>query len=284
MLKEEQRAPRNPHDPCTAAWKGGQRVLILSRRRNEKILFPGIHTAVQILAVKGNTVRLGIEAPPDVTVLRAELSDRHAESGATAAPAEPAEARFRALRHLVRNRLNGATIGLALLRQQVTAGRTNDLDRTVGLIEQEMQKLREQVEGKPAPAADPPQPSRKLRKALVVEDDQNERELLAGFLRVSGFDVDTAGDGCDALDYLRAGRRPDVVLLDMGLPRCDGATTAREIRRDPACAGLKIFAVTGHSPDEYDLEKGPGGIDRWFPKPVDPVLLVRELTQELRRA
>ena len=100
-------------------------------------------------------------------------------------------------------------------------------------------------------------------------------------LRLSGFAVDTAGDGCDALDHLRSGGRPDVVLLDMALPRCDGATTAREIRRDPACAGLKIFAVSGHSPNEYDLDHGPGGIDRWFHKPLDPAMLLRELTQEL---
>ena len=120
-----------------------------------------------------------------------------------------------------------------------------------------------------------------LRKALLVEDDQNERELLAGFLRISGFDVDTAGDGCDALDRFLAGTRPDVVLLDMGLPRCDGAATTREIRRDPSWAGLKIFAVTGHSPDEYDVDQGPRGIDRWFSKPLDPVALVRELTREI---
>jgi CheY-like chemotaxis protein len=115
----------------------------------------------------------------------------------------------------------------------------------------------------------------------LVEDEENERELLAGYLRLAGFAVDTAGDGCDALDHLHAGERPDVVLLDMSLPRCDGATTAREIRRDPACAGLKIFAVSGHSPNEYKLDRGHGGIDRWFHKPLDPAALLRELTQEL---
>ena len=50
----------------------------------------------------------------------------------------------------------------------------------------------------------------------------------------------------------------------MGLPRVDGPTAVREIRRNPAYAGLKIFAVTGRSPEEFDLERGPGGIDAWF--------------------
>jgi len=114
-----------------------------------------------------------------------------------------------------------------------------------------------------------------------VEDNANERELLAIFLRMAGVDVDTAGDGADALDYLRHRQRPDVVLLDMVLPRCDGATTVREIRRDPACAGLKIFAVTGRSPDDFDLARGPAGVDRWLQKPLDPGLLLHSLNQEL---
>ena len=56
--------------------------------------------------------------------------------------------------------------------------------------------------------------------------------MLALFLRNAGLDVDTACDGSDALDYLHTHRRPDVVLLDMGLPRCDGATVVRKVRWD----------------------------------------------------
>ena len=102
---------------------------------------------------------------------------------------------------------------------------------------------------------------------------------MALFLRSAGLDVATAGDGCDALDYLHTRERPDVVLLDMGLPRCDGATMVRTLRSDPAYSGLKIFAVTGHAPEEFDL--GPRGVDRWFRKPVDPMELVRNVNAEL---
>ncbi len=257
-------------------------MLVLSRRPNQKILLPGIDTTIQVVSIKGGAVRLGIDAPPEVTILREELQERPAERGARDAPAESAESRLRELRHSLRNRLNGMTIGLALLRKQVTAGSREDLERTIALIDAEMQMLRQQVEGEAAKKPAPPQAAiRKTPRALLVEDDQNERELLAGFLRLSGFAVDTAGDGCDALDYLRTGERPDVVLLDMGMPRCDGATTAREIRRDSAYAGLRIFAVTGHPATDYDLDMGPRGIDRWFNKPLDPAALLRELAQEL---
>jgi carbon storage regulator CsrA len=252
-------------------------MLVLSRRTNEKILFPSINATVQIVSVKGAVVRLGIDAPPEVAILREELQNRAEMGRANLAPAASTEARLRELRHMVRNRLNVTSVGLGLLRQQAKAGSTDDLERTIAKMEEEMQLLRRRLETDAAKTP-PPQPAVKVRKALLVEDDQNERELLAGFLRWSGFEVDTAGDGCDALDHLHAGQPPDVVLLDMGLPRCDGATTAREIRRDPACANLKIFAVSGHSPDEYDVAQGPGGIDRWFSKPIDPLLLLRELT------
>jgi carbon storage regulator CsrA len=256
-------------------------MLVLTRRPTEKILFPGINTAVQVVSIKGRTVRLAIDAPLEVVVLRDELQDRAAEWRGQVPLAEPSESQLRELRHMVRNQLNVATIGLALLRKQVQAGLSGDLEDTIVTIEQKMQMLQKCLDDEAAKSRSaPPKLTRKARKALLVEDDQNERELLAGFLRMSGFAVDTAGDGCDALDYLRTGERPDVVLLDMGLPRCDGPTTAREIRRDPAYAGLRIIAVTGHSPDEFDLHGGPGGIDRWFKKPLDPVALLRELTQE----
>jgi len=67
-------------------------MLVLSRRLNEKILFPAFRAAIQVLGIKGNTVRLGIQAPPDVKVLREELPDREAEESA-AAPrhTDPAE-------------------------------------------------------------------------------------------------------------------------------------------------------------------------------------------------
>jgi carbon storage regulator CsrA len=253
-------------------------MLVLSRRLNEKVLFPTVNATVTVMSIKGGTVRLGIEAPPQVPIVRAELQNRAAECGERPPPANPAESRLRGLRHLLRNRLSVTTVGLGVLRQQARAGLNAEMERTIAKIEEDMQLLRQRLEGEAATPAPPP-PSRPARRALLVEDDQNERELLAGFLRHSGFAVDTAGDGCDALDHLRVGERPDVVLLDMGLPRCDGASTAREIRRNPACDRLKIFAVSGHSPNEYNLDRG--GIDRWFAKPLDPAMLVRELTREL---
>jgi CheY-like chemotaxis protein len=117
-------------------------------------------------------------------------------------------------------------------------------------------------------------------KALVVEDDQNERELLAAYLRMGGLDVDVANDGQDALDYLHTHKRPDVVLMDLALPRCDGPTAIREIRNDPAIADVRIFAVTGRPRDQF----GDGGnfrVDRWFNKPLNAEDLLRDLRHDI---
>lgn len=257
-------------------------MLVLSRRLNEKILLPGVQVAVQVVAIKPGAVRLGIQAPPDVTVLREEVPDRAQEWG-PAQPAAPkeaeAEAQLRQLTQLMRNRTRIARTGLAQLRRQLEAGATAEALETLARLEEDLDLLRQRLDG----GVQPPAPRLPARRALLVEDNANERELLASFLRRSGIEVTTAADGEDALDTLKKRGRPDVVLLDMGLPRCDGPTAVRAIRRDPTYAGLKIFAVTGHVPDEFDLSTGPAGIDRWFQKPINPVELVQNLNQELDR-
>jgi CheY-like chemotaxis protein len=115
----------------------------------------------------------------------------------------------------------------------------------------------------------------------LVEDNANEREMLAWLLRRSGLEVDTVGDGLEALDRLKTRGRPDMLLLDMGLPRCDGPTTVREIRHNPDYTGIKIFAVSGHTPDEYGFASTDSGIDRWFCKPIDPASIIQNVSHEL---
>jgi carbon storage regulator CsrA len=273
-------------------------MLVLSRRLNEKIVLPDLRTAIQVVSVNKGVVRLGIEAPPEVTILRAEVQERQDqwkdESSARAAmqksappaaksvpaPQEsapsPAELRLAQLLQLLNNRLKISGVGLAQLRRQLQAGGSAEAEVLLHQLEDDLQMLRDRLERE---TKHPPV----RRRALLVEDNPNERELLASFLRKVGLDVDTASDGNDALDYLNHHRRPDVVLLDMGLPRCDGPTMVRTLRRDPAYSDLKIFAVSGHLPEEYDLAQGPGGIDRWFHKPINPADLVNDLNQDLEQ-
>lgn len=249
-------------------------MLVLSRRSNEKVLFPTLNVSVQVVAVKPGVVRLGIEAPPEVPVFREEVL----KGSAVCQPRPASEGLPREVRHALRNRLNAVHVGLALLRRQIEAGLSTDSRATLELLDREFQLVEQQM----APREEPPAPPvRARRQALVVEDDHNERELLAGFLRIAGLDVATAPDGCDALNYLRQNARPDVVFLDMVLPRCDGPTTLRTIRHDPALADLKVFAMSGYAPQHFGLEGSSSGFDRWLAKPLNPEVLLRDLTQEL---
>jgi carbon storage regulator CsrA len=258
-------------------------MLVLSRKLKESIVLPTVGATVQVVEIKRGVVRLGIDAPPEVTILREEVLGRSAEWGEGDSRQEekttPEGCRIEFTRTLP-DWLRSTGTGLGLLRLQLDAGMLEDARTTLARLQDEFQLLRYGLEGdleRPAASS----PAHKPAKALLVEDDCNQCELLAGFLRQSGVAVDTAGDGADALDYLHSHSKPDVVLLDMALPRVDGPTIVRELRRDRAYAGLKIFGVTGHLPEEFGLERGPCGVDRWFLKPLDPTVLLHGLREEL---
>jgi carbon storage regulator CsrA len=257
-------------------------MLVLSRRTDETVIFPTINASIKVVAAKAGLVRLGIEAPEDVPVFRAEVLARAGNPEAVARQQESLAGKLpRELRQALNNHLSASTVELAVLRRQLEMGLTQNMAATLDKIDQELGKLQQWVEQAAARISEPSAPAR--CRALVVEDDRNECELLAAFLRLSGMHVETAGDGADALDYLRERGRPDVVFLDMLLPRCGGPSTVRAIRGNPAYAGLKIFGVTGANHETFGLSEGPDGIDRWFRKPLNPEVLVREAFRYLGR-
>lgn len=82
------------------------------------------------------------------------------------------------------------------------------------------------------------------RRILIVDDDENLREELAELLRTEGFEVVEAGDGAAALDSLRSGTLPRVILLDLMMPVMDGWEFRREIQQDPALSKIPIVVMT----------------------------------------
>jgi CheY-like chemotaxis protein len=188
--------------------------------------------------------------------------------------------------HATRNRLNAAALGLHLLHSKLETGDLDDAESTIFKIFNELKAIENQLDG-PADrkAGDlvAPIPSDGVEphhRALVVEDDDNERSLLAGCLRVSGFEVDTAADGLQAMVRLTE-RAPDVVLLDIRMPRFDGRKTITAIRSNPDYRDLKLFAVSGTRPEDMNISLGPNGVDRWFTKPLNPKALLEALRDEL---
>jgi carbon storage regulator CsrA len=250
-------------------------MLVLSRRAGDKILFPDLNISVGILQTNGRNVRVGIEAPPDVAVLRHELAAEPSRRSSASAAKKFSD-------HDVRNRLNIARLGMHLMEQQLKSGDAGAALSTMGRAIKALDEIEATIKhGSGGPGSDKPADRPPKMRALLVEDDPNESELLAGILRMSGIAVDTAGDGCQALDYLAHHARPDVVLLDMKMPRFSGPATVSAIRSDPHLQGLKVFAVSGSTAAEEGMTLGPSGVDRWFSKPLDPGRLLREMKHDL---
>lgn len=241
-------------------------MLVLSRRPGEKIVFPSLGIAVEVLRVAGNTVRIGIRAPRSVSALRDELL----AGGGAAAGAEPAAEAD----HRLRGRLNAATMAMYLAQRQLELGDAALADRTIRGALDRLQSLEDEMRDEAGP-----RPGR--IRALLVEDNVNECALLADYLRLNGIEVDAAGDGRAALDYLSTHEGVDVVLLDMHLPVYDGPATLAEIRDDPRYRGVKVFGVSGSRADDFGIATGAGGIEGWFTKPLNPPRIVEALRDSI---
>ena len=106
-------------------------------------------------------------------------------------------------------------------------------------------------------------------KVLVVDDDDVIRELITVNLELEGYDVETAFDGQDALDKVKT-VKPDVITLDIMMPRLDGWETATRLRDDPETAGIKVVLLSARA-QEADVQRGERiGVDAYLTKPFDP--------------
>ena len=112
-----------------------------------------------------------------------------------------------------------------------------------------------------------------LGRVLVVDDDDVIRQLITVNLELEGFDVMTAFDGQDCLDKVKD-VMPDVITLDIMMPRLDGWEAASRLRADPATAGIKVVLLSARA-QEADLQRGSRiGVDAYLTKPFDPDELI----------
>ena len=109
---------------------------------------------------------------------------------------------------------------------------------------------------------------------LVVDDDEVIRQLIAVNLTLEGFEVFTAIDGQDCLDKV-VEVQPDVITLDVMMPRLDGWVTTTQLRRNPETSGIKVVLITARAQDE-DRDRGQQvGADAYLTKPFDPAEMIR---------
>lgn len=120
------------------------------------------------------------------------------------------------------------------------------------------------------------------KKVLVVDDSATIREIVGDALREAGYQVEMAADGEDGLEKARR-LMPDVVILDLTMPKRDGLDVATDIKADPKTAGIKIIMLTTRD-SEFDQMVGKEvGADKYLSKPFDSQTLLNAVTQVLKK-
>ncbi|MER6823460.1 response regulator [Streptomyces cellulosae] len=110
-------------------------------------------------------------------------------------------------------------------------------------------------------------------RVLVVDDNKVIRQLIRVNLELEGIEVVTAADGAECLEVVHH-VRPDLITLDVVMPRLNGLRTAGRLRSDPRTAGIPLVIVSACT--QHEVESGLDvGVDAFLAKPFDPQELVR---------
>ncbi|HEV8652132.1 MAG TPA: response regulator [Actinomycetes bacterium] len=113
-------------------------------------------------------------------------------------------------------------------------------------------------------------------KVLVCDDDDGIRGMLVVFLEAEGFEVEAVADGPSCLETV-AENPPDVVVLDVMMPRMDGYQVVEVLRRSFSRHALKVVMLTARTSGEDALAGWSAGVDHYMTKPFDPDELLRLL-------
>lgn len=125
-------------------------------------------------------------------------------------------------------------------------------------------------------AAPPPAPNGRRRSVLIADDQADERQIQRALLEHRGYEVLEAEDGESAL--ARALERvPDLVLLDIAMPRMDGLAVCRALRQDPRTRDIRILFYTASPAGEMDDRVKEAGGDAVLLKPVDPHVVAERI-------
>ena len=125
---------------------------------------------------------------------------------------------------------------------------------------------------------DEPAATKSSLRILIVDDNRDGADSMSEMLKMLGNDTRTAYDGQQAVD-LAAEYRPDVILLDIGLPKLNGYEACRLIREQPNDKDVVLIALTGWGQDADRRRAHEAGFDHHMVKPVDPQALMRKLAE-----
>ncbi len=173
----------------------------------------------------------------------------------------------------------GLGVGLALVRQLALmhGGRVTVHSQGTGLGSRF--ELRLPVVPEPA-QDDAPAPlvAASRQKVLLIEDNEDARDMMSMMLEAQDYKVVCAVDGHDGLQQARAAQ-PDVALVDIGLPGIDGYEVARRLKDEVETAGIRLVALTGYGQESDRVRALAAGFDAHLVKPVDMHMLLAVLEE-----
>ena len=116
----------------------------------------------------------------------------------------------------------------------------------------------------------------RVRKILLVEDNELNRDMLSRRLARSGYEVAVAVDGAQGIEMARS-LTPDVILMDIGLPGIDGLEATRRLKAEPGTSAIPIVALTANAMACDQEQALAAGCDEYDTKPVDITRLVGKI-------
>ena len=119
-----------------------------------------------------------------------------------------------------------------------------------------------------------------MAKVLVVDDEEGIRVLCRVNLELEGYEVLEAANGQVALDAAR-GSRPDVIFLDIMMPKMDGWDCLSALKEDPSTEPIPVVMLTARTSEEDQLRAWGGGVIEYLTKPFNPQRLVESAGQAL---
>lgn len=121
-----------------------------------------------------------------------------------------------------------------------------------------------------------------MPKILLVEDNEMNRDMLSRRLEKRGYAVALAVDGGEGVAKARS-EAPDLILMDMSLPVLDGWDATRQVKADPATAGIPVIALTAHAMESDRQKALEAGCDDFDTKPVELPRLLLKIEELLKK-
>lgn len=115
---------------------------------------------------------------------------------------------------------------------------------------------------------------------LVVDDSEDNRDVYAQYLLFSGFRVEMAVDGLEAVEKASS-LHPDLIVMDLAMPRLDGWEATRRIKGEPSTSRIPVIALTGNADSESKRRTQEAGCSGYLTKPCLPDVLVSEIRRLL---